>query len=349
MKKILSVHKPPITSYMTHAPVLSILSNDDKYLPWFFLNYIQMRVRDDGIDFYNFYTAHYSCPFFDTTYLSRDFISKHIRDKSITEFLIKCIDDGYYVIALIDTSFIKLYPSKKAGDTHPIFIYGYDENNKTFNVADFFDRGKYSFEIAPFNEIELAYINCDNDKHWQKGIHLLGRIEYDKVYFPSNFVDLLNKYIQGNETSVPYNHLPNNYVTFGLESCYNRAMEEIMKFKSSQYYDNRLFPIFCEHKVVLKMMCEYLSDHGCEEMNQLREGYNELYEKAFILRNKWIKCNRQQTNDVYNESELLKLKNLEINLIKRTIVILENMDQKIFFNEVSNDDKQQNKHYSSNI
>jgi len=339
MKKILPVHKPPITSYMTHAPILSILSNDDTYLPWLFLNYIQMRVHDDGIDFYHFYTGHYSCPFFDTTYLSREFTSKYINNDSIIEFLTQCIDDGYYIIVLIDTSFINLYPFKKMGDTHPIFIYGYDKDNNTFNVADFFDRGKYSFETASFDEIELAYINCDNDNHWQKGIHLLDRIHYDKKYSQLNIADSLKKYLTGYEMSIGYNHNTDENAAFGLDVIYDRVIEEMIKFKSAQYYDSRVLPIFCEHKILLKMLCEFLSKNGCNEIISLQQDYNDLYEKAFILRNKWIKCNRQQTNGIYDESELLKLKDLEINLIKGTIAILENMDQKIFFNEVSNEGK----------
>lgn len=158
MNKILPVHKPPITSYMTHAPILSILSNDDNYLPWFFLNDSQMRVHDDGIDFYHFYTGHYLCPFFDTTYLSRKFTSKYIKNENITGFLTQCIYDGYYIVMIIDASFVKLYTSKSKGDTHQILIYGYDKDNKIFNVADFFDRGKYSFEITSFDEINIAYI-----------------------------------------------------------------------------------------------------------------------------------------------------------------------------------------------
>jgi len=324
MKKILPVNKPPLTAYMNHAPILSILSDNEKYLPWFFLNYIQMRVRDDGMDFYHFYTSHYSCPFFNTTYLSRQFLPKYIKHKNICDFFTHCIDDNYYIIAIIDTSFIELYSSSNR-DAHPIFIYGYDKNNETFSVADFFNNGIFSFKNTSFLELEFAYKNCDDRSYWMNGIHLLQRIEYIPKYTVSSIIDSLKKYLYGHETSIGYNQNIDENSVFGLNVSYDRLLKEIQNYESLRPYDNRLLPVFCAHKIVLKMLNEFLIKNDFSELVPLQLEYDYLYKQFIILRNNILKSRlKNKIYDEDNESQIYKLKNIEINLIQDTINILEN-------------------------
>ncbi|MDR3046764.1 MAG: hypothetical protein LBU51_03995 [Bacteroidales bacterium] len=321
MEKILPVNRPPITAYMTHAPILSILANNDKYLPWFFLNYLQIRIHEDGADFYNFYTAHFSCPFLDTSYLPKQFISRHINTE-ITNFFTSCIDDNLYIISLINVSFIELY-SQDYDNMHPIFIYGYNKDKEIFYVADFFIHGRFSFRETSFKEVSLAYENCDDTQHWQHGVHLLKPIEYNKKYSLIYFVDTLKRYLYGYEPSVGYNQNIDTKVEFGLNAFYDRLNKEIEQFKGNQRHDERIFAIFCEHKIVLRLLSEFLIKNGCEKFNELQREYNDLYEKSMTFRNNYLRYRLKRINSSYDGSRLFTLKDTEVHLLKRTINVLE--------------------------
>ncbi len=53
MKKVLEVVYPPITSYMTHASILSVVMKEEQGINWLLGNYLQLSVVDvGGIDFF---------------------------------------------------------------------------------------------------------------------------------------------------------------------------------------------------------------------------------------------------------------------------------------------------------
>ena len=315
LMKVLSVAKPPITSYMTHAPVLSILSTTSEYIPWFLLNYIQIRVLDDGVDFYHFYGDNYNCPFLDNTYIARAFFDKYIGG-SIIDFFVNVIDDNYYIIVIVNQNEVSLFPKYNHPSMHPIFIYGYNEQLRSFNVADFFKNGIYDFANATYSEIENGYISCNEKLHWQKGIVLIKRKSFDKKYSISDYSDALERYLYGKESSWCYNHIHDTHVLFGIDSFYERLVKEANLFKRNKQFDNRVFAICCDHIVVLKMLIEYIQDQNRKNYNNLVDKCETQLQLSLQLRNKIIKFGIQNKHSHFDIDDVMDLKYQESDLIK---------------------------------
>ena len=135
--KILPVKYPEITSYPHHANLLSILSNNQEHLAWFYNHYFQLAIResqDKGLDFYkrlDFYIGYgvftliKNCPFIADHGLSIDLI--RMKWDHIVDFMIDSINCGYYIYFLIDEFYISAYQNAlmKQHFFHDIMIFEY--------------------------------------------------------------------------------------------------------------------------------------------------------------------------------------------------------------------------------
>lgn len=323
MKKELPVKYPPITSLMTHASILSIITTTDDYIPWFIFNFIQMSVEDSGLDFYNFYNTDFLCPHIEVIPLSREFYKDFI-NIDIINFIIKCIRQNYYIIPIIDQYYISNYSSyKKYHVSHPILIYGYNYLNNLFSAGDFFRDGKYSFDKVSFQELQEAYLNYNND-YWLKGIKIIKKVDYIHIFRLNDFINLLQRYLDGYEHSTNYNHLLSNYrEKFGLNQVYDKLNSEMEHFHNSKDFDFRTLPIFCDHKKVLIIAVEYLIRIGYTNLEGLLSAFRQLFDQVIIFRNKFIKSMLKKENDQFDYSELDDIKNTEIKLLRKTMSILE--------------------------
>lgn len=321
--KKLPVVYPPITSYMSHAPILSIISDTEEYLPWFIYNYIQIREADDGIDF-SFVSPYCPdvgtfCPHIELISMKKDFVNKFV-NLDVVEFLVKCVEEDYYIIAGIDMYYISNYDCyKKSHILHPIFIYGYDHNKKDFCVADFFNNKKYEFSKTPFDELKEAYLVCDKSQFTTFDIQLIKRKPYNHFFRIHDFSYILERYLTGNETSVIYMDALKGY---GLEVFYNIVSSHVANFTNFQEYDKRILPIFCDHKRVLKIAAEYLVNNGAQQLNCLLPMYDELYNHCITYRNLLLKYELMNKNNMFKYEKLYDIKSKEINLLKKTIDLI---------------------------
>lgn len=323
MRRELPVNYPPITSLMTHASILSIITTNENYIPWFIFNFIQMSVEDTGLDFYHFYNTDFLCPYLEVIPLNRDFYKEFI-NIDIINLIVKCIRNNYYVIPIIDEYYISNSDSfKKNHQPHPILIYGYDYMNNLFSAGDFFKYGKYTFSKISFHELKEAYLKYDSD-YWLKGIKIIKKIDYKHTFRLNDFIDLLYRYLEGYEPSTNYNHLLSNYRDkFGLNHVYDKLYSEMECFHNFKSFDFRTLPIFCDHKKVLIIAIEYLISIGYTKLKYLLPAFRQLFDQAVILRNKFIKSILKEENDQFDYRDLNNLKNSEIKLLYETISILE--------------------------
>ena len=170
-KKALPVTYPIVTSYPTYANIFSIFSDNEEDLIWFYAQYFQLAMsKNDGsiLDFginssINYYIMKI-CPLLDFHAIGSSLIDKN--SKSIIDFIVSAIDEGYYLHMNVDTYEIPAYTRnyKKRHFGHDLMLYGYDKNTKTFNIADFFD-GKYEFKTATFDEIYKGHVNFPDYNH----------------------------------------------------------------------------------------------------------------------------------------------------------------------------------------
>ncbi len=103
-EKILPMNYPVITSYPTHANILSCVTQYEDSMQWFYDYYIQLfGGRDVSQGCYMDFFAPIpwkSCPWINYQRISRDLIAK--KWDSITEFFIECINSGYYLFLYLD-------------------------------------------------------------------------------------------------------------------------------------------------------------------------------------------------------------------------------------------------------
>lgn len=136
---ILPIKEPAITSYTTHANLLSVLETYPKAMPWILNNYIPIYMSRDfqkvaRMDFYFggealTHTNHWkNCPWLVYHGLSKDLVKNNW--ESITKFTIDCINSGYYINFQIDPYYVHEYREngevQKTHSQHPIMIFGYD-------------------------------------------------------------------------------------------------------------------------------------------------------------------------------------------------------------------------------
>ena len=77
---------------------------------------------------------------------------------SFVEFLIKCINNDYYIRVPINYKYLTEMKNEK-DYIHTVLIYGYSIIAKKFYIADFHGGKKYGFYEYSFDDVENAYLN----------------------------------------------------------------------------------------------------------------------------------------------------------------------------------------------
>ncbi|MBU3198544.1 hypothetical protein LL037_18950 [Clostridium estertheticum] len=311
--KKLTTNYPMISSYPFHANLLSIISNTDEYLSWFYNYYIQLEIPPIGhwlgtrLDFYT-PLLWKSCPWIYYQRISRDLLAK--KWKSICEFIIDSIDLGYYAYFNIDRFYISEYDSShKEHRVHDIFVFGYNLKNKTFNIADNFRDNKYYYANASFDEIMESYLNVDDN--WLFGVELIKFRKKGEYKFDISIVkDFLVDFLESKNTKERY-RLPSEQVAIseGMKNAYinnsnlhaggwkfGRDIYNVLREyiglidNKNNDVDLRSFHVLKEHKVVMLGRLKYLYDNQyISNIERIYSNYEDVKEWTIILLNLMIK------------------------------------------------------------
>ncbi len=311
--KILPVKYPYITSFPSHANLISILSTNEACLPWLYNYYIQLEISRSmdpelKLDFaVGSATGHLkNCPFISFHGVSRDFIKT--KWNSIPDFFIDCIDQNYYIYLLVDVYDIPCYEAYRQWHfPHDIMVYGYDREKESFHVADFFKYNKYEYTTASFSEIEAGYRGFDSmgQGDWLEGAVLLSadnktKSGYCRYTFDAGLaVDLIKDYLASRNSYYRNRYiqwrLDNSQWAFGLE-IYKKLKEYVelvilnegMEFEFAFYV--RSFHVLYDHKAAILKLMGYLEERGClKDAGDLCCRYSRLKETALSIRNNMIK------------------------------------------------------------
>lgn len=152
-EKILPFVMPITDCYPATSEASGILFADPFISNWMFNNFIQIfQVEgNNAIDYYDF--AIDNNPFLSYNEINYSFI-KH-NWKSLKAYIISCINDDYYVRLFNNTSKNPLYEMKKEIQ-HDLLIYGYNDTDQIFYVADHFNSGKFENKVCSFEILEDA-------------------------------------------------------------------------------------------------------------------------------------------------------------------------------------------------
>lgn len=310
MKKILPVAYPPITSFPAVAQALSIVFRDkEKIMPWFIPRYIQLYAFKEKNPKK---TYEISANFFDAasdlTYnlksyvLPRDLING--KWSSFSEFIVDCVDRGYYLNLSMNMYY---FPCSHAYQNehfmHFPMIYGYDDELKTFNVADFYKNLVYSFEEVTYDEMEQAYINTTFDElkggarfdFWHQVCFWQYREDVDFEFDVKEFISVLEDYLQGRDRTQLFIRTQKYEQTdchYGIN-----FYDAVIHCLNNEQYDLRPLHLLCDQKKALLMKLEYLAVNKYiteDDYEKINEQCKKLYDLSAQTRNIFIKGNMSE-------------------------------------------------------
>jgi hypothetical protein len=152
-KKILPFTIPITSCYPATSGATGILFSDPQIYEWIFNSFIQIFEVEDNhaLDYYDF--AIDNNPYLSYNELDYSFIYNNW--ESITDFVKRSINDDYYVRLFVNVSKLPIYDSK--GDMqHDLLIFGYDEKEQLFHIADHFNSGFFEKGVCKFSELEYS-------------------------------------------------------------------------------------------------------------------------------------------------------------------------------------------------
>ena len=306
MKKILPITIPPVIGYLHHAYPLSILANEEAYLPWFHSNYIQLYCpynlqnlssRTLKFNFYRRPDQRVSfSPYLKVQLLNRDLIFKSPTD--IVPFIVACIDKGYYVQPTVDEYFL---PDSAAYQKRPLvhetLIYGYD--NQAFVGMGYNKNGDYASYHIMFSELEQAIVQADLTGHYDpNGLRLFkydsqARYDFDIHLVQEQITDLLHSRNTSHRFRIVANPVDDAY---GL-ATYSPLKSYIESFLYSPLsFDIRPAHILWEHKKCMVDRLKYMETQGyLKSEDGFSAQYDEVARKTGMLRMMLLKFRKTRS------------------------------------------------------
>lgn len=283
---ILGVGEPPVTSYMSHAPIMTILAaGKDDYLPWLMNNYTQMIYNNCQLDYMISGNYYHSCPFLNTQVIGRDILSR--MDIDFVTLVTNSLDLGCYVMPIVNSVPISSFGhADKTHFPHQLFIYGYDDETELFYVGDFFQGGDFRLTTAPYEEVREAYYSLDvskwGDLHYEIGIKLFRRVPCDYYGFNLNYYKrLLQDYVES-VNSMTFQSAGDTSKLYGQRAIYDYMRTNIDALFHDKWLDWRIFAVNVDHKNVLRIGHDYLWDHHLVGTNY-SEAFGALKQQAEVL------------------------------------------------------------------
>lgn len=333
MQKKLAMHKPAIQTYPKHANITSVLAKHNNFNEWLFNNHIQLFCATyKGETSHDTYLDTYE-PLHRTFYplLEMQSVNKVLFSKcniDACDFLINCIDMGYYIYLSIDTFYIPLYKSGDNHSTHDIFVFGYDLDQKIFHVADFF-QGHYSHNVTSFDSMQQAVSSSFTDDNEFKGIQMLKINTLNPTYsFDISHLKInLHDYLFEKNTSYRYKELEaplsdEDDRTWGL-GIYNSLLkvfeEEVMPQATL-----RSFHALYEHKKLMSMRVKFLIDNNFIKNKSIIKTFERVEHDALMIRNVILKSMFSKKINKEKMAVLIeKFKKLDSDSINELLYLIE--------------------------
>lgn len=295
----LHTHHPIIAHLPQDAALLSIVGSTPDEYSWIMNNFINIRVNHK-LQYDDFYREDmwYNCYYIEDNAMTKQFILNNFSD--FIDFILRCIDNGYYVIPYLNKRQIRAY-NFDINARHSPLIYGYNLSEKVVLLCDFFTE-YYTTATASFEEIKYAIDYTEHDHEWYpyKLFHIIRKKEGYKHRF--NLCALI-KQLEDYYTSADKTGTYDQFMTNDMEEKLFFGIEEYkaMVFGMDSYdmllhvIENnaawiRLFFLFRAHKTIMRHRLEYLDKrYGLPEFEQLYVLNEQMERLSTINQNLYIK------------------------------------------------------------
>ena len=270
-------HPSPVIVYLGYAQYLSIILSNNNNFNWYISNfihyYVHLKEKEHIFDFYfpNVVEWQNSLPL--RVYKLQDKLIG-INRINIIEDIIQWINNGYYIRLEINEK--NITGTQITVDLiHPIFIYGYDLENRTFLSINFDEEYTYDLMNISFAEIEEAfyskttsslisntyYTNVTEDAN--EYLIILYKLRNSHYSFDiKKFVIDIELYMNGTNVSTLYPCLrkPADECSFWGINIYKGINEYLKSHKGK--IDYRIFHGLWEHKKIMTTRLNYLEEKG---------------------------------------------------------------------------------------
>lgn len=335
---ILPLQRPRLVGYGHHAFPLSIISNSDDYLPWFYSNYIQLFgvTATNKIDFYLDLHVADSISFTTNPWLIINKINRNnIADhrKTIVPYIQHALSQHNYVYTFVDEYHISEKPAYHEEHVlSDILIHGYEPGKNIFFASGFNGNKVYGTFTLSFEEFMAAYIGFENrypsvhelDER-RSSVYLMKYNRNASYNIDFNYIiQLLKEYAYAYNSSERFrllkNPVPDSINVFGitiysfLENYIERVINKEVVFKVDAAH------ILWEHKKCMVERLRYLQENYGFPEAKLIQSFQAIEEKTLAMRNLFIKFLVTR-----NEKHLMKAKGMIGAIAKQEIECIEQL------------------------
>lgn len=341
--KILPINlNPPIKAYLSYAHILSMLLTDKENEEWFYTNFIQLYSQKNTS---NSWTALQFTP--DTHALLHDQYLYQVfslnsqiielKQDMMIDSLKKWISNDYYIMYYLDEFYLpgtKYF--QKEHIAHAQFLYGFDDNKKTFSILNFTPEMNYESIEITYNDLTNSLLTDEmieeynwtdlkyhNPKLIRKSNHV--RKDFDLNVSLEQLKDYLNS--KGSYTIYQHNSHINECknVVWGI-GVYENLIEYINTTQLKSEY--MPFHMLWEHKAIMLERFEFLnSKYNIEIPKEILVMQKETI--SFTNQLRFLSLSLEYSNN--NDSQifqkmtdlLLKIKDIEIKTLTDLIKYLE--------------------------
>ena len=302
MEKILPIGNPPIICALHHAYPLSILSQSDDYLPWFYSHYIQVEVDSKWrFNFYRYPKYHMAVsPWLQTQILHRNVVRRAY--KRNIDFVKDCLDENLYVQIDIDEFYLSNKENyRKIHYTRELLVFGYDLSKKVFNTVGFGSNGVFTESQIGLQELEQGILEAVPSEEIDCRVRLFRYIKNAQYNFDLKVIlEQLQDYFYSVNTSQKFQSFARvkNYI-YGMATY--GFLREYIKFltENIRTIDIILFHTLWEHKECMKNRLFYLETNGYLDCSKgLSRKFKEIVDAAYVVKVLSIKFYTQQ-RDIY--------------------------------------------------
>ena len=351
-KKIyLPICKPPISFDAGDAYQLSIIIGNNGRLDWYYESYIQLcgvrwitqeieqnnnivmlyynyPLLNDVSSYTNLIAENLYCPMLDSYVIPHEVISC---ENNISDFFCDLIAKGFYIFLTLDMHYIKAYNYTKHANHAPM-IYGYDKDNRTFSIMDFFT--KIDTRVCSFEEIENAYNSSLKLYSWIKGINAIKYKDIEYKFsierFKMQIREYLNPHLFYEHSNIFYNeNRCRFYWGINTYDIFITMIDNLLNQDTSmKTLPVKNMHLLYDHKVSMLSKIEYLHENGYikDEMSWelIKKTYNGIIEKVLVTRNRMIKYHINSTQRDLQKTiqDINQIKSNEISVLEKLLYII---------------------------
>ncbi|MEW9699659.1 hypothetical protein [Paenibacillus sp. SI8] len=305
MSKELPIQIPPMKCWQFSAFPLAILMNHEKSWEWIYCNYIQVSTHQ------NFLTHPVPFAFYELDYAYNPWLKVQRLDRgifptfrtSIVDFVKDSLSLGHYVYLNLDEFYVpNRVPYQKFNRTHDVLVYGFDDEQETFNLLGYNERLIFDKSVISFAEFEKGYHHLDHIPNPCEQIYLYQFNEKGTFTFDIKVViEGLEDYLYARDSAAKYRLLaePESTIIFGMDTypILQLYMEHLLQ-NPDGYVDLRYAHMLWEHKHCMSERIQFLIERGYLDREAgFYEKFKEIEKSSESARNMLIKFYRSRNKD----------------------------------------------------